>query len=161
MRISDWSSECAVPICRRRALGRGRGEPRPGRKGLGDTMARAAEPLPTRPLGRTPSGIEIPLVAGPGHHRTASEGEPGQWPFTRGIFPDGYTGRTWTMRQYSGFGTAEESNARYKFLLESGQTGLSVALDLPTQCGYDPVDPIAGPEIGKVGVSLSNLSEME
>src|SRR3546814_8626657 len=65
------------------------------------------------------------------------------------------------MRQYSGFGTAEESNARYKFLLESGQTGLSVALDLPTQCGYDPVDPIAGPEIGKVGVSLSNLSEME
>src|SRR3546814_1829776 len=82
-------------------------------------MARAAEPLPTRPLGRTPSGIEIPLVAGPGHHRTASEGEPGQWPFTRGIFPDGYTGRTWTMRQYSGFGTAEESNARYKFLLES------------------------------------------
>src|SRR3546814_17162934 len=90
-------------------------------------MARAAEPLPTRPLGRTPSGIEIPLVAGPGHHRTASEGEPGQWPFTRGIFPDGYTGRTWTMRQYSGFGTAEESNARYKFLLESGQTGLSVA----------------------------------
>src|SRR3546814_8921831 len=65
------------------------------------------------------------------------------------------------MRQYSGCGTAEESNARYKFLLESGQTGLSVALDLPTQCGYDPVDPIAGPEIGKVGVSLSNLSEME
>src|SRR3546814_17267958 len=65
------------------------------------------------------------------------------------------------MRQYSGCGTAEESNARYKFLLESGQTGLSVALDLPTQCGYDPVDPIAGPYIGKVGVSLSNLSEME
>src|SRR3546814_14852145 len=65
------------------------------------------------------------------------------------------------MRQYSGFGTAEESNARYKFLLESGQTGLSLALDLTTQCGYDPVDTIAGPEIGKVGVSLSNLSEME
>src|SRR3546814_18446334 len=64
------------------------------------------------------------------------------------------------MRQYSGFGTAEESNARYKFLLESGQTGLSVALDLHTQCGYDPVDPIAGPEIRQVGVSPSNLAEM-
>ena len=69
--------------------------------------------------------------------------------------------RLWTMRQYSGFGTAEESNQRYKFLLDRGQTGLSIALDLPTQCGLDPVDPMSGPEIGKVGVSLSNLSEME
>ncbi|MCL4698843.1 MAG: methylmalonyl-CoA mutase, partial [Burkholderiaceae bacterium] len=69
--------------------------------------------------------------------------------------------RLWTIRQYSGFGTAEESNARYKFLLEQGQTGLSVALDLPTQCGYDPTHPMARPEIGKVGVSLSNLSEAE
>lgn len=109
----------------------------------------------------TPSGIEIPVVAGPEHHDVRSEGEPGRFPFTRGIFPDGYTGRIWTMRQYSGFGTAEESNARYRFLLESGQTGLSVALDLPTQCGYDPVEPMALPEVGKVGVSLSNLSEME
>lgn len=116
---------------------------------------------PSPRVARTPSGIELPLVAGPEHHDTSREGKPGQWPFTRGIFPDGYAGRTWTMRQYSGFGTAEESNARYKFLLESGTTGLSVALDLPTQCGYDPVDPIAGPEVGKVGVSLSNLSEME
>lgn len=110
---------------------------------------------------RTPSGLDVPLVAGPQHHSLANEGLPGQSPFTRGIFSDGYTGRLWTMRQYSGFGTSEESNARYKFLLESGQTGLSVALDLPTQCGYDPDDPIAGPEVGKVGVSLSNLSEME
>ena len=107
---------------------------------------------------RTPSGLDVPLVAGPQHHSLANEGLPGQSPFTRGIFSDGYTGRLWTMRQYSGFGTSEESNARYKFLLESGQTGLSVALDLPTQCGYDPDDPIAGPEVGKVGVSLSNLS---
>ena len=86
---------------------------------------------------------------------------PGEYPFTRGIFPDGFRGRMWTMRQYAGFGSAEDSNQRYKFLLDQGQTGLSVALDLPTQCGYDPVDPIARPEVGKVGVSLSNLSEME
>ena len=86
---------------------------------------------------------------------------PGEYPYTRGIFPDGYLGRMWTMRQYSGFGTAEESNNRYRFLLEQGQTGLSVALDLPTQCGYDPVDSMARPEVGKVGVSLSNLREME
>ncbi|MFH1554957.1 MAG: methylmalonyl-CoA mutase family protein, partial [Pseudomonadota bacterium] len=87
--------------------------------------------------------------------------QPGEFPFTRGIFPDGFRGRAWTMRQYSGFGTAEESNERYQFLLREGQTGLSVALDLPTQCGYDPPDPMARSEIGKVGVSLSNLSEME
>lgn len=108
----------------------------------------------------TPSGIEIPVVATPAHHRAESEA-PAEFPFTRGIFPDGYRGRLWTMRQYSGFSTAEESNRRYRFLLEQGQTGLSVALDLPTQCGYDPIDPMARPEIGKVGVSLSNLSEME
>jgi len=88
-------------------------------------------------------------------------GAPGQYPFTRGIFADGYQGRLWTIRQYAGFGTAEESNERYKFLLAQGQTGLSVALDLPTQCGYDPTHPMARPEIGKVGVSLSNLSEAE
>jgi len=86
---------------------------------------------------------------------------PGTFPFTRGIFPDGYRGRLWTIRQYSGFGSAEESNERYRFLLGQGQTGLSVALDLPTQCGLDPADPMARPEIGKVGVSLSNLAEME
>jgi methylmalonyl-CoA mutase N-terminal domain/subunit len=124
--------------------------------------------LKTRPLEgdpiapvRTPSGIELPLVATAEHHDPQNEGRPGQHPFTRGIFPDGYRGRMWTMRQYAGFSTAEESNARYRFLLDHGQTGLSVALDLPTQCGYDPTDPIAGPEIGKVGVSLSNLAEME
>jgi methylmalonyl-CoA mutase, N-terminal domain len=109
---------------------------------------------------RTPSGIELPLVATAQHH-TADPGLPGEYPFTRGIFPDGFRGRTWTMRQYAGFGTAEESNQRYRFLLDQGQTGLSVALDLPTQCGYDPTDPMARPEVGKVGVSLSNLSEME
>ena len=117
--------------------------------------------IPTAQCHNSPSGIAIPLVAGSGHHDAASEGAPGRFPFTRGIFSNGYDGRLWTMRQYSGFGTAEESNARYKFLLASGQTGLSVALDLPTQCGYDPTDPIAAAEVGKVGVSLSNLAEME
>ncbi|MBM3556652.1 MAG: methylmalonyl-CoA mutase [Alphaproteobacteria bacterium] len=112
------------------------------------------------PIHRTPSGIELPLVATARDHGP-DDGLPGEYPFTRGIFADGFRGRTWTMRQYAGFGTAEESNRRYKFLLEQGQTGLSVALDLPTQCGYDPTDAMARPEVGKVGVSLSNLSEME
>ena len=110
---------------------------------------------------RTPAGIEVPVVATRDMLRQPDMEAPGEYPFTRGIFPDGYRGRLWTMRQYSGFGTAEESNERYRFLLEQGQTGLSVALDLPTQCGFDPVDPIARPEIGKVGVSLSSLADME
>jgi methylmalonyl-CoA mutase, N-terminal domain len=113
------------------------------------------------PSSTTAAGIELPLVAHAKDHDVANEGVPGQAPYTRGIFADGFRGRLWTMRQYAGFGTSEESNRRYKFLLAQGQTGLSVALDLPTQCGYDPTDALAGPEVGKVGVSLSNLSEME
>jgi methylmalonyl-CoA mutase, N-terminal domain len=109
----------------------------------------------------SPAGIEVPTSVGAEAVRPENIGAPGEYPFTRGIFPDGYKGRLWTIRQYSGFGTAEESNERYKFLLAQGQTGLSVALDLPTQCGYDPVHPMARSEIGKVGVSLSNLSEAE
>jgi methylmalonyl-CoA mutase N-terminal domain/subunit len=107
------------------------------------------------------SGIAVPASVDASAVHPENIGRPGEYPFTRGIFPDGYNGRLWTIRQYSGFGTAEESNARYKFLLAQGQTGLSVALDLPTQCGYDPTHPMARPEIGKVGVSLSNLSEAE
>ncbi|MDO8767820.1 MAG: methylmalonyl-CoA mutase family protein, partial [Burkholderiaceae bacterium] len=103
------------------------------------------------------SGIPVPASVDAGAVHPENIGQPGEYPFTRGIFPDGYNGRLWTIRQYSGFGTAEESNERYKFLLAQGQTGLSVALDLPTQCGYDPTHPMARPEIGKVGVSLSNL----
>jgi len=109
----------------------------------------------------SPSGIEVPVQVGPEAVDPDRVGRPGEYPFTRGIFADGYRGRLWTIRQYSGFGTAESSNERYRFLLDQGQTGLSVALDLPTQCGLDPVDPMARPEIGKVGVSLSNLSEAE
>jgi methylmalonyl-CoA mutase N-terminal domain/subunit len=107
------------------------------------------------------SGIPVPPSVNASEVDPERIGQPGQYPFTRGIFPDGYQGRLWTIRQYSGFGTAEESNERYKFLLAQGQTGLSVALDLPTQCGYDPTHSMARPEIGKVGVSLSNLSEAE
>ena len=123
-----------------------------------DRKARDMEPQLSS---TSPSGIEVPTSVGADAVDPARIGAPGEYPYTRGIFPDGYQGRLWTIRQYSGFGTAEESNERYKFLLEKGQTGLSVALDLPTQCGLDPVDPMARPEIGKVGVSLSNLSEAE
>ncbi len=115
---------------------------------------------PPEPGTRTPSGIEIPVVATAADHSASSE-MPGEFPFTRGIFPDGYRGRLWTMRQYAGFASAEESNERYRFLLEQGQTGLSIALDLPSQCGFDPDHAIARPEIGKVGVSISSLAEME
>jgi methylmalonyl-CoA mutase N-terminal domain/subunit len=86
---------------------------------------------------------------------------PGQFPFTRGVHPTMYRGRLWTMRQYAGFGTAEASNKRYKFLLERGQKGLSVAFDLPTQIGYDADHPMAMGEVGKVGVAISSLQDME
>lgn len=109
----------------------------------------------------SPSGIEVPVRVGSDAVHPERIGEPGAYPFTRGIFEDGYRGRLWTIRQYSGFGTAEESNERYRFLLDRGQTGLSVALDLPTQCGLDPTEDMARPEVGKVGVSLSTLAEAE
>ena len=108
----------------------------------------------------TPSGIELQRVYGPAQASSAAQlGEPGEYPFTRGVHPDMYRERLWTMRQYAGFGSAEESNARYKFLLERGQTGLSVAFDLPTQIGYDPDDAMALGEVGRVGVSLPALPE--
>ncbi len=86
---------------------------------------------------------------------------PGEFPLVRGISPEGYRSRFWTMRQYAGFGSARESNARYRFLLERGQTGLSVAFDLPTQIGLDSDDPLARGEVGKVGVAISTLEDME
>lgn len=88
-------------------------------------------------------------------------GFPGEYPFTRGVQPTMYRGRFWTMRQYSGFATAEETNKRYKYLLEQGQTGLSVAFDLPTQIGYDSDHPMAAGEVGKVGVAIDSLADME
>ena len=93
--------------------------------------------------------------------RRAEEPPPGSFPFTRGIHRDMYRGRLWTMRQYAGFGTAAESNRRYRFLLEQGQTGLSVAFDLPTQIGYDSDHPMANGEVGKVGVAIDSLEDME
>ena len=88
-------------------------------------------------------------------------GYPGEFPFTRGIYPTMYRGRLWTMRQYAGFGTAEQSNQRYRYLLAQGQTGLSVAFDLPTQMGYDSDHPRAAGEVGKVGVAIDSLEDMQ
>ena len=89
------------------------------------------------------------------------QGQPGAFPYTRGIYPDMYRSRLWTMRQYAGFGTAEESNRRYHYLLSQGTTGLSVAFDLPTQMGLDADDPMAAGEVGRVGVAISSLADME
>ncbi len=92
---------------------------------------------------------------------TGEIGYPGEYPFTRGVYPTMYRGRLWTMRQYAGFGDAKQSNQRYKYLLENGQTGLSVAFDLPTQIGYDSDNAICDGEVGKVGVAIDSLADME
>jgi methylmalonyl-CoA mutase N-terminal domain/subunit len=111
---------------------------------------------------QTPSGIPLPNIAVPDSFDYSEKlGFPGEFPFTRGVQPTMYRGRLWTMRQYAGFATAEESNARYQYLLDQGQTGLSVAFDLPTQIGYDADDPMATGEVGKVGVSISSIRDME
>src|SRR4030081_3672341 len=89
------------------------------------------------------------------------EPPPGEFPYTRGIRKDMYRGRLWTMRQYAGFGNAAESNERYRYLLKQGQTGLSVAFDLPTQIGYDSDSAMARGEVGKVGVAIDSLADME
>src|SRR5213080_2046121 len=108
------------------------------------------------------SGIPLAPSYGPADLPPAeSLPPPGVFPFTRGNFTDGYRGRPWTIRQYSGFGTPEESNGRYRYLLEQGATGLSVAFDLPTQCGYDSDDPDVEEEVGRVGVALDTLADAE
>ena len=112
----------------------------------------------------TDSGIPLKAVIPPSEipaDLEASLGYPGEYPYTRGVQPTMYRGRLWTMRQYAGYSSATESNKRYRFLLEQGQTGLSVAFDLPTQIGYDADDPIALGEVGKVGVSISSIEDME
>ena len=106
------------------------------------------------------SGIEIKPVYEPADAPAAPE-PPGVPPFTRGIYPDMYRGRPWTIRQYAGFASAEESNARYRYLLERGQNGLSVAFDLPTQLGLDSDDPRAEGEVGRTGVAIDSLADME
>ncbi len=113
----------------------------------------------------TESGIEVRPLYTHGDIKDLDPvgdiGEPGEYPYTRGIHKTMYRDRLWTMRQYSGFGTPKDSNQRYKYLLEQGQTGLSVALDLPTQMGLDPDDPMSLGEVGRVGVSISALKDME
>src|SRR6202166_2930784 len=109
---------------------------------------------------QTPSGIPVKVVYGPAE-RAGDPPAPGEYPFTRGNFASGYRGKTWTFRQYSGFGTAEESNRRYRYVLDQGGTGLSVALDLPTQCGYDSDDAECGEEVGRVGVAVDTLADVE
>ena len=120
------------------------------------TYADATKRIPERAKFETTYGAPLPPIFDP---NGTDPGLPGEPPFTRGIQPTMYRGRLWTMRQYAGFGTAEESNARYRYLLEHGQTGLSVAFDLPTQMGYDADDPRVAGEVGKVGVSISSLED--
>ncbi|HTX78501.1 MAG TPA: methylmalonyl-CoA mutase family protein [Longilinea sp.] len=115
-----------------------------------------------KPEFASPSGIPLPRVSLPEDFDYQEKlGFPGEYPFTRGVQPTMYRGRLWTMRQYAGYASAEESNRRYRFLLQQGQTGLSVAFDLPTQIGYDADDPMSIGEVGKVGVSISSLKDME
>jgi methylmalonyl-CoA mutase N-terminal domain/subunit len=113
----------------------------------------------------TPSGIELPNDFNPSNTDAPDYerdlGAPGEYPYTRGIRPNMYRGRFWTMRQYAGYASAEESNARYKYLLAQGTTGLSVAFDLPTQIGLDSDDALAAGEVGKVGVAINSLEDMQ
>ncbi len=114
--------------------------------------------------GEVRSEAGIPLAASYGPDDLPADDSipaPGVYPFTRGNFPNGYRGRLWTIRQYSGFGTPEESNERYRYLLDQGGTGLSVAFDLPTQCGYDSDDPDVEEEVGRVGVAIDSLADFE
>ncbi len=108
----------------------------------------------------TESGIEVKPVYTAADVPSERE-PPGEYPFTRGPYPDMYRGRPWTIRQYAGFASAEESNARYRYLLERGQTGLSIAFDLPTQLGYDSDDPRAQGEVGRTGVAIDSIADME
>jgi methylmalonyl-CoA mutase N-terminal domain/subunit len=145
----------------------------PGRSGEGEGRA-AWERHTLRPFlerhperrerFRTPSGLEVRPLYTPADVEAPygeSLGYPGEPPFTRGIYPTMYRGRLWTMRQYAGFGTAEQTNQRFRYLLDSGQTGLSVAFDLPTQMGYDSDHAMAAGEVGRVGVAIDTLDDME
>ncbi|NOZ73173.1 MAG: methylmalonyl-CoA mutase, partial [Chloroflexi bacterium] len=129
---------------------------------LAPTLRRYPE---RKPSFHTPSGIPVDrfyLPSAPAADEYLQKlGFPGDYPFTRGVQPTMYRGRLWTMRQYAGFGSAAETNQRFKYLLAQGQTGLSVAFDLPTQIGYDADHPLAAGEVGKVGVSISSLADME
>ena len=123
----------------------------------------ATEDRRTDELRSTMSGVEIDELYSPENVAIDPErdlGRPGAFPFTRGVYPTMYRGRLWTMRQFAGFGTAEETNARFRYLLEHGQTGLSTAFDMPTLMGYDYDHSSAEGEVGKCGVSLACLADM-
>jgi methylmalonyl-CoA mutase, N-terminal domain len=126
------------------------------------TLANSLKKVPERQAQfDTSSGIPVERLYTPAEGEVAEQiGFPGEFPYTRGVQPTMYRSRFWTMRQYAGYATAEESNARYRFLLDQGQMGLSVAFDLPTQIGYDPDDPMALGEVGKVGVSICSIEDM-
>lgn len=130
-----------------------------------ETVMRSFEKLPEKREFPTSSDIPVDRVYSPVDVADCDYmrdlGFPGEYPFTRGVYPTMYRARFWTMRQYAGFGTAEQTNMRFKYLLERGQTGLSVAFDFPTQVGYDCDNPVALGEVGKVGVSASTLRDME
>src|SRR5437667_7160222 len=132
---------------------------------MSDTKAKSATPAERKERFTTLSGIPLERVYGPDSivdsDTETSIGYPGEYPFTRGIYPTMYRGRLWTMRQYAGFGSAAESNQRYRHLLSQGVTGLSVAFDLPTQMGYDSDHPLAAGEVGRVGVAIDSLDDME
>jgi len=132
------------------------------RKTLGDAVARAPE---RKDRFESTSGEPVERLYTPEHLEgfdyLRDAGFPGEYPYTRGVQPTMYRGRFWTMRQYAGYGDARESNARYRYLLAHGQTGLSVAFDLPTQMGYDSDSPMASGEVGKVGVAIDSLEDME
>ena len=131
---------------------------------LGPSVARFPE---RRQFFETDSGLPIDALYAPedladrGYDYGADIGFPGEFPYTRGVQPSAYRGRVWTMRQYSGYATAADTNRRFRYLLEQGQTGLSVAFDLPTQIGYDSDHPLAKGEVGKVGVPICSLEDME
>ena len=123
-------------------------------------MGASAHQLPSPAASAARQPVYTPAdVAAVDYARDAPD--PGRFPYTRGLYPDGYRGKLWTMRQFAGFGTPEETNARYRALLAAGGTGLSVAFDLPTLMGRDPDDELALGEVGKCGVSVASLADME
>ncbi len=132
---------------------------------MSDTKTKSATPAERKERFTTLSGLPVDRLYTEENLASwdpeSALGYPGEFPFTRGIYPTMYRGRLWTMRQYAGFGTAVESNQRYRYLLSKGQAGLSVAFDLPTQIGMDSDHPLALGEVGKVGVAIDSLEDME
>ena len=160
--------ECAVQIwAKRGGIMKGKRDPRQEEKRWEETtLANVLNRFPERrETFKTDSEIELKRLYTPldmeGFDYFEKLGFPGEYPFTRGVQPTMYRGRFWTMRQYAGFATAEETNKRYRYLLDHGQTGLSMAFDLPTQIGYDSDHPLSTGEVGKVGVAIDTLADME